>query len=48
MTLMEITIAFLVIFLGLPIVAYMVMKFGASGLFKAKQRQRQRERKKDA
>jgi hypothetical protein len=31
---------FLMAFVGLPIVSYLVVKFGAAGWFKAKQRER--------
>jgi hypothetical protein len=32
---------------GLPILAYLVMKFGAAGYFRAKQRQQENQRKKE-
>lgn len=39
MTTLQVIFLLMLLILALPIIAYMVMKFGAAGYFRAKQRQ---------
>lgn len=47
MTIGEILLLTIGVVFGLPILAYLVMKFGTAGLLRAKQRQQEKEQAKE-